>query len=66
MNTPYQPSPWPIPPATGIWVGTSNVAVPRRLKGSNLLLLLVFYKAGYWNSASLELWILERRQERVA
>jgi hypothetical protein len=52
-------------PHRGSGEGTSGVAVARRLTGSNLLLLLLFEKAGYWNSASLELWILERRHGRV-
>ena len=39
-------------------MGTSSVALARRLTGSNLLLLFLFIEAVIWNSASPELYRL--------
>ena len=38
LETPYEPSLWTSPSAPGQWVGTSSVALARRLTGSNLVL----------------------------
>jgi hypothetical protein len=54
LKTPYEPSLWDNPPATGIWVGPSGVAEARRLTGSNLV---VFYRMGFKPYFYLELWL---------
>ncbi len=43
LKTPYEPSLWRSPPATGIWVGTRGVAEARRLTGSNRVVVILIY-----------------------